>query len=214
MLPSKLRLWFNDLVSPVSQLFVRLGVHPHTLTVAGFLISLFSANAFRVGSFRWAGFLLLLGGFFDVLDGLTARSSGKGTKFGALFDSILDRYSEVAVYVGIIAYYLKSPRVAAVVVTVLALAGSLMVSYVRARAEGLGEECKVGIMQRTERVVYLGFGSLLLGDSLFFIIILGVVAAFAHVTAVQRVYHFWKSGKRGSQTGLRSKLNRKEGAYE
>lgn len=195
LLPSRLKAWFNDLVRPLGELFIGWGVHPHVLTMVGFVLSLVSAVSFGVGSFQWAGFLLLLGGVFDVLDGFTARGSGKGSKFGALFDSTLDRYSEIAIYVGITAYYLKTSQTGPVLVAVLALAGSLMVSYIRARAEGLGEECKMGIMQRAERVVCLGFGALVLGSSIFFVILLGIIAVFTHLTAGQRVYHFWKLGK-------------------
>ena len=80
-------------------------------------------------------------------------------------------------------------------VAVLALAGSLMVSYIRARVEGLGEECRIGMMQRAERIVYLGFGALLFGNSVIFLIILALVAVFTHFTAGQRVYHFWRQGR-------------------
>ena len=142
---------------------------------------------------------MLLGGVFDMVDGKVARATNRVTKFGALYDSTLDRYSEVMIFFGL-AYYFVTSRwhvadynlalITAVAVSV-AIGGSVMTSYVRARAEGLGLECKVGMMQRPDRVVFIAFGAIFHLYAL--VVTIFIVAIFSNITAVQRLYSVWKA---------------------
>ena len=165
----------------------------------GFLISIVTTYIVATGHLRWGGVLILLGGTFDILDGKVARATHRVTKFGALYDSTLDRYSEVMIFFGL-AYYFSRVEfnylgvdwsIWIVVAISIAIGGSIMTSYIRARAEGLGMECKVGIMQRPERIVYLGFGALFHEVTLVLAIL--VIAVLANVTAIQRIYHIWRT---------------------
>lgn len=182
---------------PLTDWLVRAGVHPNLLTTLGFLITAGSAFAFHQHAVRLAGFLILLGGVFDILDGRVARLSRLGSKFGAFYDSTLDRISEIAVYFGILSLYndqrTEWPEdVAMIYLIMLAMAGSLMISYTRARAEALGLDCKVGLMARAERVVLIGGAALFFGllwDGLVLKVVIGVLAVLTNVTAVQRI--FW-----------------------
>ena len=199
ILPEALKGGFAQLVQPLVDVFVRLEVSPNVFTTAGLVLNALGALAFATGHLRLGGALLLIGGIFDTFDGRVARGTGKVTRFGALYDSTIDRYSEIFMFFGMGYYFLNAGRNWVVVVILLALGGSLMVSYVRARAEGLGFECKVGIMQRAERVVVLGIGALIHEVALLAAILL--VAVFANVTAVQRLYHIWamENGRKGEK---------------
>lgn len=139
--------------------------------------------------------LLLLGGLFDMIDGAVARAANRVTRFGALYDSTLDRYAEIIIFFGIGYYYVNKlgqgsdSGLLISMAVFIGLAGSIMVSYVRARAEGLGFECKVGIMQRPERLILLSIGALISDKWLVIMIIL--VAVLSNVTAIQRIIHIW-----------------------
>lgn len=143
--------------------------------------------------------MILIAGLFDILDGRVARATNRVTKFGALYDSTLDRYGEVLIFFGLAYYFSRSELMlwgfdwsTLVILSVsMALGGSVMTSYVRARAEGLGLECKVGIMQRSDRLVYLGIGALFFKFTLVLALIL--IAIMANITAIQRLYHVWKT---------------------
>lgn len=179
------------MLKPVGAFCSRAGIHPHVLTTLGFIVSMGAGLCFGIGLFRWAGLFVLVAGIFDMLDGHTARISGKQSTFGALYDSTLDRYAELVVFIGLTVFYLAHPHPIVVVVLLLAISGSMMVSYVRARAEGLNMTCTVGLMQRPERIVYLGFGAIVFGQSLLFQIIIGLIAIFTHITAIQRLRHIY-----------------------
>jgi CDP-diacylglycerol--glycerol-3-phosphate 3-phosphatidyltransferase len=195
MLGPKVKDWYVNLLEPVTRTSVRFGIHPNALTIFGFGITVLSAVLFGIGSFRWAGLVLFIGGSLDVLDGHLARITGMKSIFGALLDSTLDRYAEIAVFIGIIVYYLFRAPVDSlnniwVIVAITGVSGSLMVSYVRARAEGLGQECAVGLMQRPERVICLGLGALL--GEMYLPVALVLIAVVSNVTAISRVFHIWK----------------------
>lgn len=169
-------------------------VHPNLLTTLGFFATMGAAWAFHSHAMRVAGFLVLLGGFFDILDGRVARLTGLGSKFGAFYDSTLDRISEIAVYFGILSLYNSYAQadgdVAMIYLVVLAMAGSLMVSYTRARAEALGLDCKVGLMPRAERVVLIGAAALFFGAAWTGLVLKGVIILLAfttNITAFQRI---------------------------
>jgi CDP-diacylglycerol---glycerol-3-phosphate 3-phosphatidyltransferase len=150
--------------------------------------------AYFLGHPRWAGLLVLIGGIFDILDGQVARGTGLASAFGSFYDSTLDRISEIVVFLGIFSLYGGGhpdfPHPWMVYVVALALAGSLMVSYTRARAESLGLDCKVGLMQRPERVVLIGVSSLLFGGAFEGWVLTGVLlimAATTNFTTFQRI---------------------------
>ncbi len=182
---------FSALMDPVAEFIIRFGVNPNIITTVGFLISAISGYFFAIGSYRIGALLILFSGIFDVLDGKIARGSNRVTRFGALYDSTLDRYAEILVLLGISYFFLQQGNMAGVVASILALAGSIMVSYVRARAEGLGMSCKIGMMQRPERVLTIGFTGLIHSYALFVgMIFLAITANF---TALQRLYHVWST---------------------
>lgn len=179
---------------PFTDWLVRRGIHPNLLTTVGFVVTIGSAFAFHQHQVRLAGFLVLLGGVFDILDGRVARLSHLGSKFGAFYDSTLDRISEIAVYFGILSLYndyrLELGDVGMIYLIMLAMAGSLMISYTRARAEALGLDCRGGLMPRAERVVLIGGASLFFGDAwdgLVLKVVILLLAILTNITAFQRI---------------------------
>lgn len=152
--------------APVNAL-IRAGVRPNTITTFGTGLVLLSALVFGLGHVRLGGLLLLASGIADTLDGQVARAAAMETKFGAFYDSTLDRVGDGATFIGIAVYFMTAPDVAwrlpAVIACMVAILASLLVSYARARAEGLGIDCKVGIAQRAERIILLGLVSVLFG---------------------------------------------------
>ncbi len=179
-------------LDPVVSLLVRLGVRPLALTIAGFALSVAAGVAILAGENRVAAVLLAFGGVCDTLDGPVARASRSQTKFGAFIDSTIDRYAEVAVFLALGWRYRGETTLIA---TLLAVTGSLLVSYTRARAEGLGEECRVGLLERPERLVLL-IGALIVGWSAV-VVVLWLLALLTHVTALQRIVYISRrtSGK-------------------
>jgi len=185
---------FVGIFKPLTRLFVKNGWHPDLLTVLGLAGNIVAAALFAVGSFRFAGLCVLLAGLFDVLDGEVARVGHKSSTFGALLDSTLDRYSEIFVAFGITVFFVRNGWVMTSAILFFALAGSLMVSYVRARAEGLGETCKVGLMQRPERVLAIAAGGIIGVEALA--IVMWIIAFLTHFTVAERLWHVWKKTKR------------------
>jgi CDP-diacylglycerol--glycerol-3-phosphate 3-phosphatidyltransferase len=181
-------------LQPLIDAMVRRRVHPNVLSTIGWLITMSSAFAFGFNHIRTAGVLILLGGVFDIFDGRVARATGLASEFGAFYDSTLDRISEIAVYVGLLSLYNdyrpEIGDVGTIYAIMLAMAGSLMISYTRARAEALGIDCKVGLMQRGERVVAIGLAALIFGGSdsgLALRIVIIAVAILANLTAIHRI---------------------------
>jgi CDP-diacylglycerol--glycerol-3-phosphate 3-phosphatidyltransferase len=181
---------FLMVIEPIARLLINLKVHPHVITFAGLFLSILAFNFFRLGLFFYAGLVVILAGMCDVLDGRLARDTKTITKFGALMDSTIDRYSEVLMFLGI-AMFFHDRQSYIVYLIIFAITGSFMVSYTRARAEGLGIDCKIGLMQRPERVTYLAIGSLLGSIPktryIFLILTIWFIAVFANVTVVQRI---------------------------
>jgi CDP-diacylglycerol--glycerol-3-phosphate 3-phosphatidyltransferase len=172
---------------------IRSGIKPNTITTLGTGLVLLSALAYGLGAIRLGGLLLLLSGVLDTLDGQVARGGAMVTKFGAFYDSTLDRIGDGATFIGIGAFLLTSSDVAyrgpAVITCMVAILASLLVSYARARAEGLGMDCKVGIAQRAERIVLLGGASLLVGPGPHAFVLEAIVALLtvaSIITVVQR----------------------------
>ncbi len=189
------------IIEPVSRWLVKRGVHPNAISIMGFVATLGAAWLYSQDHVRTAGFFVLLGGLLDIFDGRVARISGLASKFGSFFDSTLDRISEIAMYIGLITLYngyiLDAADIWMIYVIALALGGSLMVSYTRAKAEALGFDCTVGLMQRAERIVLLGFGSVIFGlawGGIVLSAIIIVVAALTNFTAVHRIVWVYRHG--------------------
>ena len=189
IIPNKVVDLYYAILRPVIRFFTRLGIHPNTFTTVSFILGSVAAYFVGSGFLRAASFFILVSGVMDTLDGSLARNSGKVTKFGALYDSTLDRYSEVIYLFGMAYYFISEGYYLTSVAIAVALGGSLMVSYVRARAEALGFECKVGFMQRPLRIVLLGFGGLFHIHAL--VVAIWIVAVFSNMTAIQRIIHVW-----------------------
>jgi CDP-diacylglycerol--glycerol-3-phosphate 3-phosphatidyltransferase len=161
------------LLQPLVNALVKTGVSPNTITTFGLLLNIVATIIFIAGAelgsrgdleyVGWGGFVILFAGLFDMLDGQVARAGKKSSQFGALYDSVLDRYSELIMFLGICYYLVAHSYFMSSIIAFLAMIGSIMVSYVRARAEGLGIPCSVGLMQRPERIVLVGTSALACG---------------------------------------------------
>ena len=190
---NQLKTWVNDGLRPLAHLFIRLGFRPDSLTLAGLLMNVAATVAFAKGSLPWGAAIMLLAGLCDILDGQVAREGRRETKFGALLDSTADRYSEILVFFGIGAYLITKDAWPECAILFFALTGSLMVSYVRARAEGLGEDCKVGFMQRPARIIVLALGGLVGHEGL--VVALVVLAVTTNYTVIERLTYIRKKMK-------------------
>jgi CDP-diacylglycerol--glycerol-3-phosphate 3-phosphatidyltransferase len=191
---------FYRAVNPLVERLIRAGVRPNTITTIGTGLVLISAVAYGMGHIRIGGLLLLLSGVADTLDGQVARGGAMVTRFGAFYDSTLDRVGDGATFIGIGAFLLTAPdvahRTAAVIACMVAILSSLLVSYARARAEGLGLDCKVGIAQRAERILGLGVASWLVGAgprAVVLELIVAILAVASIITVVQRFVYVYKA---------------------
>lgn len=198
------------IINPIVNGMIKVGITPNFITTTGLVLNILAACLFiyagmysdashgELSMVGWTGALILFAGLFDMMDGRVARVGNMATTFGALYDSVLDRYSELFTLFGISYYLSLQGYFLGAIITFMALIGSLMVSYVRARAEGLGIECKVGLMQRPERVVLTSLGALFSGvfaectlfdPVLILIAPLFVIAVLANWTAFVRLNH-------------------------
>ncbi|MGD8990129.1 MAG: CDP-alcohol phosphatidyltransferase family protein [Desulfobacterales bacterium] len=185
LLPQYWQDRFLDLLTPLIKTLTRWGIHPNAFTLAGFVITLAAAAALFEGHLRIGGLLILAGGLCDCIDGNLARAMNKASRFGAFFDSTIDRYSEFVMFLGILAYFIISDDRLTAIVVFVALCGSVMVSYSRARAESIGFKAQSGLMQRPERIVFLGLGALI--HPAAFKLAIWLVAILANLTALQRI---------------------------
>jgi CDP-diacylglycerol--glycerol-3-phosphate 3-phosphatidyltransferase len=193
-LPQFLKDGFINAIDRPIDLFIRLNIHPNFFTILGLLIAILAAIFYAMGDIRLGGAFVLLAGMSDTFDGKIARKQGIASKFGAVFDSSLDRYAEFLMFFGLGAYFLQrgdQVSIITAIVAFIALIGSVMVSYVRARAEGIGYECKVGVMQRAERIVFTGVSSLI--HPIALMVVIWIIAILANVTAIQRMHYVWKT---------------------
>jgi CDP-diacylglycerol--glycerol-3-phosphate 3-phosphatidyltransferase len=193
LVPLAVEQGFLRATDPLVRGLIRAGVTPNTITTVGALVILASSVAYGVGAIRLGGLLLLMSGIVDTLDGQVARKGATTTRFGAFYDSTLDRVGDGASFVGIAAYLMATPGVRwrneAVVLCMLGIVTAMLVSYMRARAEGLGLECKVGIAQRAERLLLLGLPTLLVGagpEGLVLTTIVAVLTVLSIITVGQR----------------------------
>jgi CDP-diacylglycerol--glycerol-3-phosphate 3-phosphatidyltransferase len=188
---------FGGFVEPIARLIGRTGVSPNVITVMGVVLNLGVAWVLAQGHMRIGGVLVALAAFFDALDGTLARLTGQRSRFGAFLDSTMDRFSEAIIYLGLLFFYTRSGAGREIVLIYVAIVGSVMVSYTRARAEGLGLQCKVGLLTRFERAAVL-IAALVLDQVP---IGLWVLAILTNFTAFQRMYHVWKATHEESQNG-------------
>ena len=196
ILPKKLISFTLDSLNQVAYLFVNLKIGPNALSFMALISGIGAGVLFFLKHPFWAGIMIVICGLFDILDGKVAVNTNQKSLFGAIVDSALDRYSEFFIYLGLAAYFRDHW---ALWLTFWTILGSSMVSYTRARAEGLGIECKIGIMQRAERMLLLFLGAMI--GSLFnifdpaMITVLAIIAVFSNITAIQRTFYVKKVEK-------------------
>jgi CDP-diacylglycerol--glycerol-3-phosphate 3-phosphatidyltransferase len=178
----------KQIVDSIVEGLALLRVHPNILTLIGLLINVFAMILFAKGIFLWAGVVIIFAGIFDMVDGEVARRTKRVTKFGAFFDSVIDRYSDMLLLLGLVIWYAKINRIFYVGLTGLVLIGSVLTSYTRARAESLIPACKVGFLERPERIVLLIIGSL--ADRMA--AVLWVMAILSNWTVSQRIWYTWR----------------------
>lgn len=175
-----------------------LRINPNVLTFVGFLITIWAAIDLARGKFFEAGCVIIFAGIFDMLDGRVARTTNTVTRFGAFFDSVLDRYSDIAMFLGLMIHYSKAQRLSYMVLSGIALMGAVMTSYTRARAESLIPLCKVGFMERPERLVLMIIGALTNRMAP----VLWVMAFFSNLTVIHRMTYTWKEASKLEQPVL------------
>jgi CDP-diacylglycerol--glycerol-3-phosphate 3-phosphatidyltransferase len=195
------------ILRPITAALIRSGIHPNALTFAGFAVSACAAWQYAAGSLAWAAALVLAAGVFDLLDGAVAREGARASRWGAFLDSNVDRYAEIVVFVGIL-WRFQGDAVAQLGAAI-AICGSLMVSYTKARAEGLGEEVGGGLLQRPERVVLLALGSFFGEAGLRAVI--WILAVFTNLTSVQRMILVARSMKKREAVRAGVPVERSEG---
>lgn len=185
------KVGFRGAVQPLAVALARAGIQANWLTYLGFALNVLVAVLISQGWLLVGGATFLIVNALDFLDGAVARAAGTAGAFGAFLDSVLDRYSEAVVFVGLIVWYSGQGDSIAVTVTALALAGSFMVSYCRARAEGLGLNCEVGLLQRPERIIVLGIGLMLaeIAYPVVLVVVLVILAVLTNFTTAQRIRH-------------------------
>lgn len=191
MFTARFQRWVRRNAQRAAGALARTGITPNQVTVIGMLISFLAGGLVAFGHLFLGGVVLAVGGVFEIFDGALARATDRGSDYGAFVDSTLDRYSEAAVLVGVAVYFAGRPGgQPAVLFTLLALVGSFLVSYARARAQSLGFKCDSGIFARPERVVATVAGLLLGPVVLFWIVVL--LAVLTNLTAGQRVLEVWR----------------------
>jgi len=172
---------------PLASIARNINLPPNVITFAGFLVTI--AAAFVIPhNLTIGGILILIGGFFDMFDGISARVNNRTTEFGAFLDSVLDRYSDSFLFLGFAWYFKLQDSTTGIIITMGTLIGALIISYARARAEGLGKECHTGLMERPERVILMAFGAIT--GWIFYI--MWIMLILTHITVIQRIHHAWK----------------------
>lgn len=203
ILPEPLKKAFLDGIDPIADGLIKFGLSPNRITTISTLTIVASGAAFALAYLRLGGALLLLSGLFDLLDGKVARRSGQASRFGAFYDSSMDRLGEGVLFTGIAIFYMTSAinssgnrmPVLALGLCFACLTGSFLVSYTRARAEGIGIEAKIGMAQRAERIVFLGGPTLFFGaggrSGWLLLFILGWLTLVSWITVIQRIHHVY-----------------------
>lgn len=161
---------------------------PNLFTIIGFLFNLIASYLILTGKWFIAGVVIIISGLFDIFDGVAARNLNKVTQFGTFLDSVLDRYSDLLLLLGFTIYYIKIDQPGLIILTSIVSIGTILISYIRARAESLNIVCNVGLMERAERIILISVGT-------FFSImepILWIMAILTHFTVFQRIYYVWR----------------------
>ena len=203
MIEKSFRPLVKTILLPIAKALTAIGVTANTITLIGLIVNAIATFFLATGRLVIAGILILIGGSFDAMDGVVARISGKddSNASGALLDSVIDRYSEAVIFLGAMIYFYHLSHLLGVILVFVSVIGSILVSYVRARAEGLHIECKVGLMQRPERIVLLALGLLAQGiiikyfsqnlswayNGTILVIVFGILALTSHITAIHRL---------------------------
>lgn len=189
MLTNRVRQWSRGIIDPLARFVGRTGLSPNSVTLIGFVLMIVVGFVLSQGYLQIAGVLLIVAAVFDAIDGALARLSDRVTRFGAFFDSTLDRYAEAVVFLGILVYFYEQGASTEVFLTYLAIIGSLMVSYTRARGEGLGVSIRGGLLSRLERMAILIL--LLLLKQLTLAV--WILAVLTNLTALQRIWLTWQA---------------------
>ena len=200
MFTTRFEAWVRRRAEAVMSAIGRFPITPNQVTVVGFGLTVIAAGLIAYGQLRWAGVVLIFAGTCDILDGALARSTKASYSYGAFLDSTLDRYSEGVIYLGLAAYFVSMTGPLQrwlVLATLAALAGSFLVSYVRARAQSLGFTCRTGLFQRPERVVVTVIG-LIFANAFGGVVLYAIVfllAVVTNLTALQRIREVWLQGR-------------------
>jgi CDP-diacylglycerol--glycerol-3-phosphate 3-phosphatidyltransferase len=192
--------FFGKIIGKIVEALALSRIHPNVLTFIGLVINIWAAFLFAAGRFMFAGWVVVAAGLFDMVDGRVARETNRVTKFGGFFDSVLDRYSDLFLFMGLLVYYASINRFFYIVLTAIVMTGSVMVSYARARAECTIPQCKVGFLERPERIVLIIIGALFnrMGA------VLWVIAVLSNLTVVHRMIHTYQEAKRLEDAQLRA----------
>ncbi len=183
---------FGKVLSALVRWLTLSGIHPNVLTLIGLVVNGVAAWILARGEFLYGGLIILSAAVFDLTDGAVARSANKVTRFGAFLDSVMDRYSDLILLTGLLVHYARIERFSYIVLTAVVMTGTVLVSYSRARAENLIPKCKVGFMERPERIVLLIIGALF--DRMA--PVLWVMAVLSNLTVVHRIVHTWKESRK------------------
>jgi len=193
-------LFFGRIIHVIVSALALSRVHPNVLTFIGLLINAWAAYLFGIGRFLPAGFVVIGAGLFDMVDGRVARETNQVTRFGGFFDSVLDRYSDLGLLVGLLVYYASINRYFYVVLTAVVMMGTVMVSYTRARAENTIPGCKVGFLERPERIVLIIIGALFNRMAQ----VLWVIGVLSNITVIHRMIYTWQEATRLEDAQLRA----------
>jgi len=188
MISEKLGHRLDNVASKIAKFIFGENVNPHFLTLMGLVINLGAALCLGKGYWVAGGCLILLAGFFDILDGAVARVFNKTSKFGGFLDSVIDRYSDIVLLIGIIWYYAIRGELGYVFIACIVLMGCILIPYSRAKAEIFLDRCNIGLMERAERTILLAIGSIF-G---FMNFVLWILAILTHITVFQRIHFAWK----------------------
>ena len=183
--------FFGAIINRIVRWLALSKIHPNVLTFLGLLINIWAAWLFALGEFRAAGLVVIGAGLFDMVDGRVARATDQVTRFGGFFDSVLDRYSDLALYMGLLVYYADINRNKYIVLTAIVMTGSVMISYTRARAENAIPRCKVGFLERPERIVLIIIGALF--DHMA--PVLWVIAVLSNLTVIHRMIYTYHEAR-------------------
>jgi len=193
-------VFFGRIIHAIVGALALSRVHPNVLTFIGLLINAWAAYLFGVGRFQAAGFVVIGAGLFDMVDGRVARETNQVTRFGGFFDSVLDRYSDLGLLVGLLVYYASINRNLYVVLTAVVMMGSVMISYTRARAENTIPRCKVGFLERPERIVLIIIGALFNHMAQ----VLWVIGVLSNITVIHRMIYTYQEATRLEDAQLRA----------